>query len=209
MTKNDFNLIHAFIAKGNPKFELNYALVSDDGIYATDTRKAIKYHIPMLGCEDMLASKIVIKSVATSLDKDGSGSIGADGVVVLNDFEQISLDNRLGNFKFPDLQRIILDTKLEYYFELNTIDDIHFELTQKECFIDDVHLIPIISYADCNKYKIFFNKQKGEADTTNTGMVKIVGIHNVDDEVDAIKFEAVIMGREFKTQAKEQLLLDL
>ena len=56
---------------------------------------------------------------------------------------------------------------------------------------------------------VFFNKQKVTAETTNTGMLKLVGIFNDDGEADKIKFTAIVMGREFKTQAQEQLLMEL
>ena len=208
MTKDDFNLIHSFIDTKNVKFELNYALVMKDGVCATDTRKAIKYHIPMLECNGVLASKKVVKCVANMMDKVDTASIGADGVVYIEAGDKISLDNKNDNFKYPDIDKI-LNEKLQYGFELDDISDLHFELTQKECFIDDIHLNPIIEYGGCIKYIISFNKQEVTADTTNTGRVKIVGIHNVDDEVDAVKFTAMISGREFKTQAKEQLLMEL
>ena len=208
MNRYDFNLIHSFIDTKNPKPELNYALVMQDGICATDTQKAIKYHILMLDCSGVLASKKIVKCVASMMGKDDTASIGADGVVYISQGDKISLDNRDVDFKYPDIHRV-LDEKLQYVFELDDISDLHFELTQKECFIDDVHLNPIIEYGGCSKYVISYNKQEVTADTTNTGRVKIVGIHNVDDEVDAVKFTAMIMGREFKTQAKEQLLLDL
>lgn len=207
MTKNDFNLIHAFIAKSFPKLELNYAMVSNDGIYATDTRKAIKFCIPMLGCSNVMAAKKVVKCVAGMADKDDIASIDANGVVHIYN-EMISLDNLSLEFNPIDFDRI-LNEPLEYGFKLDDIDDIHFELTQKECFVDDVHLLPIIEYANCDRYVISFNKQKIDGDNINTGRVKIVGLYDIEEERDLVKFEAVVMGREFTTKAKEQLLLDI
>lgn len=208
MNRNDFNLIHEFIDKGNPKIELSYALVSHDGIYATNTRRAIKYHIPMLDCTNMLASKKIIKCVAQSIEKGTEVSINAEGSVMLDSRTSISLCNRTDEIQFPDMEKI-LTQNLEYYMELSDITDVHFELTQKECFVDDIHLRAIIEYSDCDNYKIFFNKQKNDGDMVNTGAVKIVGEYNTEDEVGLIKFTALIMGREFKTQAKEQLLMNL
>ena len=40
-------------------------------------------------------------------------------------------------------------------------------------------------------------------------MAKIVGLYDTEDEVDLVKFTAVVIGREFKTKTQEQLLLNI
>ena len=61
MFKKDLKLIGEFIAKGYPKLELNFALITNGGIYASDTRKLIHFNLPEFRCEDMLVHKKVLK----------------------------------------------------------------------------------------------------------------------------------------------------
>lgn len=208
MTKNDLKLIDAFINAKNPKEDLNYAHLLDDGIYATDTRKAIHFCIPMLNLNNFLHKKI-LAGFTNMLAKDDNATIDYQGILRNDNGVKLNTDT------FPDREikitpiKNIFDNTFEYKMSLEKIDDIHFELTQKECFIDDVHLNPIIQYSECKRYEILFNKQKVEDNITNTGMVKIIGITDTEDEIDIVKFKAIVMGREFKTQAQEQLLLDM
>lgn len=208
MTKNDLKLICACIDKNNPKPELNYALVTRDGFYATDTRKAIHFNVPMLECNEILIHKNILNGFASLVTKDDEVAIDGFGYLHCG-ITKMSCDTFDNNdLKFTNVKKI-LDQKLDYWFKLKSIDDLHFELTQKECYVDDFRINPFIELSNCNSYLISFNKQKIEDGVTNTGMVKIVGLYNTDDETDLIKFTAIIMGREFKTQAKEQLLLDI
>lgn len=208
MKKNDLKLIGSCIASGNPKVELNYALVSSDGIYATDSRKAIHFNVPMLGCEDMLVHKKVLHGFVSTLDKDDEATIDGFGFL-RNGLIKMSCDTfEHDDPKFPDMERI-LSEKLEYGFEINDISDLHFELTQRECYIDEYLLNPFIELTNCNKYVVSFNKQKVDGNLTDTGRVKIIGLYDTEEETDLVKFTAMIMGREFKTQVKEQLLLDI
>lgn len=210
MTKNDLKLIQFFIDKNNPKVELNYAYLAHDCIYATDTRKLIKYHANMLGLNLRLHKKLLGGFISlmckdSNANIDGFGNILCDGVKMSCDTFN---ENISDSYKFVDFDRI-LDTQFEYKISLASIEDIQFELSQRECFIDDIHLFGAIAYSECVSYDVLFNKQKIEDNLTNTGVCKIIGYYNPDDETTDIRFEAVIMGREFKTQAQEQLLLDL
>lgn len=208
MTKNDLKLICACIDKNNPKPELNYALVTDDGIYATDTRKAIHFNVPMLGCEDVLVHKTILNGFSSLIAKDDDATIDGYGVLRCG-FTKMSCDTyEHDDVKFPDVKKI-LDQKFDYWFNLRSIDDLHFELTQKECFVDDSLLNPFIEFSNCSNYVISFNKQTIKDDVTNTGMLRIVGLYNTEAETDLVRFTAVVMGREFQTQAKEQLLFDV
>lgn len=209
MNKPDLKLIGGFIDTKNPKEDLSYAHLKDDGIYATDTRKAIHFNIPMLNLNLYLHKKLLAGFAS---------AVGKDDIVSIDSFGQIRVDNgiRMSCDTFPDnrtqektIIKNIFDTQFQYHISLDNIDDIHFELTQKECFIDDIHLNPIIEHSNCTRYEIFYNKQTVEADKTNTGMAKIVGLYDTEDEKDLVKFTAIVMGREFKTQANEQLLFDL
>jgi len=211
MKKNDLKLIGAFIDTKNPRIsniDLNYAHLKDDGIYATDTRKAIHFNIPMLGL-DLLLHKKILAGFTSLVSKDDDVSIDGYG------FIKCGLTAKMNCDTFPDFDlkktdiKRIFDMEFDYKFSLTDIDDIHFELTQKDCFIDDIHLNPIIEYADCTRYEIFFNKQTITDQKTNTGAVKVVGLIDTEDEKDLVKFVAIIIGREFKTKAQEQLLLDI
>jgi hypothetical protein len=208
MTKNDLKLIGSCIDSSNPKVELNYALVADGGIYATDTRKAIHFNVPMLECEDLLVHKKVLHGFSTLIGKDDQATIDGYGFLRTG-LVKMSCDTfDYDEPKFPNLPKI-LSEKLEYGFEIKDISDLHFELTQRECYVDEHLLNPFIELTDCSKYVVSFNKQKVDGDCTNTGRVKIIGLYNTEEETELVKFTAMIMGREFKTQVKEQLLLDI
>jgi len=208
MTKNDLKLIDTFIDTKNPKEDLNYAHLLDDGIYATDTKKAIHFCIPMLNLNQFVHKKI-LAGFTNMLTKDDDATIDHEGILRSTQGVKLNTDTLPDReIKITSLKKIF-DSTFEYKMSLDNIDDIHFELTQKECFIDDVHLNSIIQYSECERYEIFFNKQKIEDNITNTGMVKIIGITDTEDEIGIVKFKAIVMGREFKTQAQEQLLLDI
>lgn len=208
MTKNDLKLIGAFIDTKNLKEDLNYAHLLDDGIYATDTRKAIHYNIPMLNL-DICVHKKILAGFANILGKDNTASINGYGYLIMDSGIKMKCDNLPDmEYEKADMKRI-LKGQYEYKIELKEIDDIHFELTQKECFVDDIHLNPIIEHANCNRYTIFFNKQKTIDDTVNTGKVKIIGLCDTEDEKDLVKFTAIISGREFKSTTQEQLLMEM
>ena len=141
------------------------------------------------------------------MGKDDRARVSANGFLFCNDIK-LDCDTCEREHKFPDM-KCTLEQELDYSFELESIDDLHFELTQLGCFVEDVHLNPFIEFSDCSKYKISFNKQKIEDGTTNTGMVKIAALYDTEKESDLVKYTAVVIGREFKTQAKQQLLLDV
>jgi len=103
----------------------------------------------------------------------------------------------------------MLGQDMEFKMTFSDIEDLYLELSEKDCYIYEEHLMPIIEFGGCHTYQVFFNKQKIDKDTTNTGIVKIIGISSEDDEVDKIKFTAVVMGREFKTQAQAQSIMEL
>jgi hypothetical protein len=207
MTKNDLNLIASFIDNKNTKKELEFASIADDGIYATDTKKAIHFNAPMLGL-DLYLHKKLLKGFISYMEKDDEASIDGNGFLRCGNTKMHCDTADYSDFKYPNLKNI-LNEKFEYKMNLEDIDDIHFELSQRDCFVDDIHLNPIISYSDCKRYIIFFNKQKIDTNTTHTGMAKIVGLYDTEDEVDLVKFTAVVIGREFKTKTQEQLLLNI
>ena len=75
-------------------------------------------------------------------------------------------------------------------------------MSQKNCFIDDNLLNPIIEYSkSCSGFEIFYEQQTKDDERTNTGKVKIVGLYSTDDETDLVRFTTVIMGREFESKA--------
>jgi hypothetical protein len=208
MTKNDLKLISSFIDTKNQRIDLNYAHLLDDGIYAFDTRKAIHFNIPMLDL-DILLHKKILAGFTSIMATDDNVTIDSNGYIRIH--KKLKMDcNTPIDMPYERTQiKNIFNQAFDYKITLEEIDDIHFELTQKNCFIDDIHLNAIIEYSNCNNYEIFYNKQKIEDGKTNTGMVKIIGLYNTEDEYNLVKFTAIIMGREFKTQAQEQLLFDL
>jgi len=208
MTKEDLKLIHAFIDSKNPKNELNFALVSSGGIFATDTRKAIHFNHNFLGA-DMLLHKKVLNGFIQSLDKHDVCDIDGCGFLHNGDIK-VNCDTFYGDEnKFPNLKAII-DHDFKYMIKLDNIDDLQFELSLLDCFIDEVHLNPIIEFSSiCHEFIIFYDKQTVIDGLTNNGMVKIVGLYNEDEELGIVRFNAMVMGREFKAQAKEQLLFEL
>lgn len=208
MTKSDLKLISSFVDNKNLLENLNYAHLLDDGIYATDTRKAIHFSIPMLGLKLFLHKKI-LGGFISAMGKDDEATIDGHGYLRLGSGLKMSCDTFPdGALTITDIGNIF-DIEFEYKMSLKEIDDIHFELTQRDCFIEDIHLNGIVEYGCCDRYEIFFNKQKVDQDKTNTGKVKVIGLYDTEEERDLVKFTAVIMGREFKTQAQEQLLLDI
>lgn len=162
----------------------------------------------MLGL-DVLLHKKILKGFIGSIDSDASVSVDGFGFLKSDCGVKMSCDTyNYDDPKVPDF-KIMFDVQFEYRMTLEDISDLHFELSQRECFIDDNRLYPIIEFGGCDKYEVFFNKQKIDEDKTNTGLAKIVGIFSDEDEIDKVKFTALVMGREFKTQAQEQLLLDI
>ena len=206
MNKNDLNLIHAFIDAKNPKVELNFAHLKDDGIYATDTRKLIKFSIPMLDL-DLLLEKRILKGFISTVSKDDVVSIDGFGFIRNGDVK-MSCDTFVHDeFKPVDFDKI-LNQSFDNHFFLESIEDLQFELAQKNCFIDEEHLNPIIVYAKCTGFNIFYSEQKetveNDVKTKHNGVVKIVGKYSTEDESNIVKFTAIIMGRAFESKAIEE-----
>ena len=209
MTKNDLNLIAAFVDVNNPKVELNFAYLGKDGIYATDTRKMIFFPIPMLD-SDLFLHKKLLKGFASTVSKDEDISI--DGLGYIRSMScKMSCDtwNYSTQPKNIDYDKI-LNIELSHKFTLESINDLQFELSQRNCFIDSVHLDPIIENSECSKYHIQYEQQKEITDengtSTKSGMLKITGLYSTEDEKDLVRFAAIVHGRTFKTEAKQDLL---
>ncbi|WP_428739429.1 hypothetical protein [Sulfurimonas sp.] len=210
MNKNDLKLIGAFIDTKNPNPELNFALVKPSGIYATDTRKAIRFKCG--GIDDVgLIHKKLLKGFENCLGKDetfgytnGCFSTSEVKLPIDGSYSWEKDGKRFGVYalNFPDINKTI-DMELPYHFTLDTLDDIAWELSQKNCFIDDVHLNPIIAFNECNFFDVFYKPQEIVENTTNTGIVKIVGSKRDNDGVFDVAFTALVMGREFKSRASE------
>src|SRR5574344_1522891 len=194
MTKKDLLLIHSFIDSKNPKEVLNFAHLKDDGIYATDTKKCIMFSIPMLDLDLFLEKKILKGFIAAThkdsiISFDGLGYI-KNGTLKLN-CDTFDCSDTVGvDFDY------ILNQKFSNQFFLESIDDLQFELAQRNCFIDEEHINPIIAYAECSGFNIFYNEQKEELSNgikvKNSGIAKIVGRYSTEDESNIVKFTAVI-----------------
>lgn len=206
MNKNDLKLISAFIDTKNPKAELNFAHLKDDGIYATDTRKLIKFCVPMLGL-DLLLEKRILNGFISTLGKDDFVSIDGFGFIRTGAVK-MSCDT----FSYDEVKPVDFDKSMDIQFDnhffLESIEDLQFELAQRNCFIDEEHLNPIIAYAECTGFNIFYSEQKetieNDVKTKHNGVVKIVGKYSTEDELNIVKFIAVIMGRTFESKAIEE-----
>lgn len=199
LEKIDLKCIGAFIGTKNPKVELNYALVGRGGIFATDTRKAIMFHDSELNFGDILTHRKLLKGFESIMSKDSQASFDVRGSATCIECESTSmaLDTATFDFKYPDSEKI-LDKKLPHHFKLSGLGDILFELSEKFCFIDSFHLSPLIDHSGGDWYDIFYSPMSED----DMGMVKIVATKVIDEE-EVVFYTAVIMGREFKSQAKE------
>lgn len=206
MNKNALKLISAFIDTKNPKAELNFAHLKDDGIYATDTKKVIKFCVPMLDL-DLLLEKRILNGFISTLGKDNLVSIDGFGFI-----RSGSVKMNCDTFSYDEVKPVdfdkILDTKFNYQFYLESIGDLQFELAQRNCFIDEQHLNPIIAFAECTGFNIFYNQQEeiieNDVKTKHNGICKIIGRYSTEDELNIIKFIAVVMGRTFESKAIEE-----
>ena len=206
MTKNDLKLISAFIDTKNPKAELNFAHLKEDGIYATDTRKLIKFCVPMLGL-GLLLEKRILNGFVSTLGKDDFVSIDGFGFIRTG-----SVKMNCDTFSYDEVKPVdfdrIMDQEFDNHFFLETIEDLQFELAQRNCFIDEEHLNPIIAFAECTGFYISYNQQKetveNDVKTKHNGIVKIVGRYSTEDESNLVKFIAVVMGRTFESKAIEE-----
>ena len=206
MNKNDLKLIGAFIDTKNPKAELNFAHLKEDGIYATDTRKLIKFCVPMLGL-DLLLEKRILNGFVSGLGKDDFVSIDGFGFIRAGGVKMSCDTFSYDEVKPVDFDRI-MDQEFDNHFFLETIEDLQFELAQRNCFIDEEHLNPIIAFAECTGFYISYNQQKetveNDVKTKHNGIVKIVGRYSTEDESNLVKFIAVVMGRTFESKAIEE-----
>ena len=200
LNKKDLKLIGEFVDKNNPKLELNYALVGRGGVFATDTRKAIRFAASELQCEDLLVHKKLLKGFEGLMGKDDTAEfLVRDGGVSLKcNGTAMSLDTATFGYQYVDSERI-LNPQLKNHFALDSLDDIHFELLERFCFVEWSHLSPLVEHSGGHKYNVFFEPQSKDSN----GMAKIVASVTDEELGDVVLYEAVVMGREFKSQAKE------
>ena len=214
MRKQDLKLITAFIDEKNPKLELNFAKVIDGAIVATDTRKVIQFNV-----EGIFGNKLIHKKLFKGLEnilgqseklhfKDGylHTDIVKFGIDTGYFVEDEDGKHKLGAkaLDYPNT-KTITDMRLPQHFTLEDINDLHYELAQKNCFIDDVHLNPVIAYSSCNMYDIYYKPQSvNEKEKIETATVKIVAKKADDNGVIFTQFVAVFMGRVFESQAKQE-----
>ncbi len=198
LSKKDLVLLHDFIDSKNIKYELNFALLGRGGLYATDTRKLIKIHYPQIDDNVVLCSKKLLKGFISTLTKDSVAILHSDGRIHHGNIVfDMNTCNEFG-YKYPESIESTIDTVYEKHFSLDSLDDIGFELTERFCFIEDVHLLPLIKHGTADNYDVFF-KPMGEKEEVSR--VKIVATV-VRDEEDVVLYTAVIMGRQFHTAAK-------
>ena len=198
LRKKDLKCLHSFIASGNPKVELDFAYVGNGGIFATDTRKAIKLHDSELDGVDALVHGKLLKGFFSAMCKDDIATIEpTDNVSIECGLMKMALDTATFDFRYIDSNKL-LNTQFDYHFKLDSLHDILFELTQKNCFIESSYLNPLIENSeDISIYDIFYTPQ----DDKSSGIVKIVST-KTNDEESKVFYTALIMGREFKSKAR-------
>lgn len=213
MKKQDLKLITSFISEKNGKTELAFAKIENGAIVATDTRKAIKFNVKELMGRGLIHKKLL---------KAFEGITHKDEIIQFEDNHFIASDvklsidtgyyvedengkNKLGaKYEAYPMIETAFAMSVPYHFTIESIEDLQFELAQKNCFIDDLHLNPIISYNDCSMFDIYYMPQRVEANgDIETATVKIVAQKADDDGVVFTQFIAVIMGRKFESKAKE------
>ena len=138
-------------------------LVKPSGIYATDTKKAIRFCFYGLDNVGLIHKKL-LKGFESILGKDEVVSY-KDGYFYVQDaklpintsYHFVENEKRYGVHPtdYSDID-IVINIELPNHFVLEDISDIQFELAQKNCFIDDIHLNPIISFTDCSYFDIFY-----------------------------------------------------
>lgn len=214
MFKKDLKLIDAFISAKNPKIELSFAKMQRGAIIATDTRKAIKFNFDELNGTGLVHKKL-LKGFEATLGKDEKVFF-EDGYLHTSDVK-LAIDtgyfvedengkNKLGAKyeAYPNLDTV-LNMQLPFHFMLESIDDLQFELAQKDCYIDDLHLNAIIAYNDCSVFDIYYKPQMvNEKEQIETATVKIKAQKADDNGVLKEQFIVVIMGRVFESKAKQE-----
>lgn len=198
LSKKDLKLIGAFIDSGSRKSELNYALVGHGGISAVEAHKYIKFHNSSVQCCDLLVHKKLLKGFESILGKDDDVILesGSDYAFFKANGVSFSLDTFDGDFKYPDIKKII-DKKPKNHFVLSSLNNIFFELTERFCFVESLHLSPLITHGYGDKFDVFYEPMSED----DAGIVHIICSHYVDGE-EVMLYTAVIVGREFKSQAK-------
>lgn len=216
MKKNDLKLISSFIGTKDIKQEMNFALVARGAVYATDTRKAIKLNYSEIGGGNALVHKKLLDGLCNALRKDeklfyDNNCLHTDNIKLNIDtayyLEDENGKNKIGAKaeNYPDLEKVI-NIKLPFHFTLDNINNLQWELTQKNCFIADVHLNPVIAYNDCSFFDVYYKPQtKNEKEEIETATVKIVASKTDENGVIYNKFTAVFMGVVFESKAKGEL----
>lgn len=200
VTKKDLKFIGAFIDTKNPKLELNYALITNGGIVATDTRKLVKFNASLLEVTDSLVHKKILKGFESVVGKDDVAklrSVSGDAWIDCG-LDHMLLSNYNIEFKFPDYAKILDGKSLVNHFIVSDLNNIHFELSQKQCFVDISQLYPLIEHSGGDWYDVFYKPQ----DEQDGGMVKIVATKIVDEE-EVVVYEALVMGVVFNSSAKD------
>lgn len=214
MFKRDLKLIDAFISLKNGKAELSFAKVQRGAIIATDTKKMIKFNCGEINGAGLVHKKL-LKGFESTLGKDEKVHF-EDGYFFASDVK-LAIDtgycvedengkNKLGA-KYSDYPNMedVLAMQLPYHFVLESIDDLQFELAQKDCYIDDLHLNAMIAYNDCSIFDIYYKPQTvGEKEQIKTATVKIVAQKADENGVLIEQFIVVIMGRVFESKAKQE-----
>lgn len=199
LKKKDLKLVGAFIPKVGVKRELGYACVGRGGIFATDTRKAIMLHDSELNFSDILVHKKLLKGFESTMSKDDDAKLVVDGFDTRVECEgsSMTLNTAVFEYIYPESVHI-LDKRYPNHFILSDLSDILLELSERKCFIDSFHLDPLIEHSGGDWYDVFYSPMAEK----DMGAVKIIATKVIEKE-EVVFYTAVIMGREFKSQAKE------
>lgn len=192
MTKKLLKLIGSFVDQGNPKLELNNALVDfdDNIIVATDTRMIIRVPLHEGEVEDCrgkyLLNKKVLKAAEGIADKDGQYSF-EDNALILG-YNHLSVDTVKEEFSYPDHAKIF-QVDWDDSFKVDSIEQIDFELTHLDTHINGADMNAAVEYATASYYHIYYKAQLKE----DPGMVMIKAF----DSANTLLYQALYMGVQF------------
>lgn len=199
MTKSELRIIADAVASKNSKRELNFAFIDFDNmcIWATDTRKLIKYHLRADEVELCSGAhflhKNVLKAIIGVCEKETEYKFVRNNIVI-SDLKikvgNIEADTSKDDYKYPKLE--VLSKRYEYSYTTDDINYIDFDLTHRNTHINSDMFKMLQEHCDVSKYQV-----ESIAQTKDTvGSVQITGMKNNQK-----RLTAVMIGIEYKPQA--------
>jgi len=199
MTKDEFKLIHKILPNSNPKNEVCFAQIdfTQNVLYVTNTKTLIQINLTddeVEMCNGVhYIHKKIINVLAQHAQKDKKYTFLNNNVLLDDIALHISTHNKQYNFKYPNMQHILLKTYFEKQFTRRALEYIDFDTTHYDTHINSDAFKPFQEFALYDNYRISVKPQEKES----VGMVKIEGFINRDDNPPFKRLEAIIMGVEY------------